>query len=128
MNAKEYLGYSDWRLPNAKELQSIVDYSRQTEATGSAAIDPVFNVTTSQNEAGAVDYPYYWTGTTHGNEGVYVAFGSGLGYMDGEWVDVHGSGTQRSDPKQGDPAAFPTGRGPQGDAIRINNYVRLVRG
>lgn len=32
---------------------------------------------------------------------------------------------QRSDPKTGDPALFPHGRGPQGDVIRIDNYVRL---
>ena len=43
------------------------------------------------------------------------------------YVDVHGSGAQRSDPKTGDPAMFPHGRGPQGDVIRIYNYVRLVR-
>ena len=42
-------------------------------------------------------------------------------------VDVHGAGSQRSDPKAGDPAMFPHGRGPQGDVIRIYNYVRLVR-
>ena len=29
----EYGGYSDWRLPNAKELQSIVDYSRSPQTT-----------------------------------------------------------------------------------------------
>ena len=46
----------------------------------------------------------------------------------GAWVDVPGAGAQRSDPKAGNPAAFPQGRGPQGDAIRIYNYVRLVRG
>ena len=44
-----------------------------------------------------------------------------------EWVDVHGAGAQRSDPKLGDPSAYPHGDGPQGDAIRIYNYVRLVR-
>jgi hypothetical protein len=44
------------------------------------------------------------------------------------YVDVHGAGAQRSDPKAGDPAIFPHGRGPQGDVIRIYNYVRLVRG
>ena len=44
------------------------------------------------------------------------------------YVDVHGAGAQRSDPKAGDPAMFPHGRGPQGDVIRIYNYVRLVRG
>jgi hypothetical protein len=45
----------------------------------------------------------------------------------GGWVDVHGAGAQRSDPKTGNPATYPTGFGPQGDAIRIYNYVRLVR-
>jgi len=40
---------------------------------------------------------------------------------------VHGAGAQRSDPKMGDPADFPSGHGPQGDAIRIYNFVRLVR-
>jgi len=43
------------------------------------------------------------------------------------YVDVHGAGAQRSDPKTGDPALFPHGRGPQGDVIRIRNFVRLVR-
>ena len=42
-------------------------------------------------------------------------------------MDVHGAGCQRSDPKSGDPAAFPHGRGPQGDTIRIYNFVRCVR-
>ena len=50
-----------------------------------------------------------------------------MGYMNGRWIDVHGAGAQRSDPKQGDPADWPTGHGPQGDAIRIYNYVRVVR-
>ena len=133
-NAAGYLGYNDWRLPNAKELQSIVDYSRSPDTTGSAAVDPLFNVTGITNEAGEADYPFYWTGTTHANWsqdsggfGAYVAFGRSLGYMNGAWVDVHGAGSQRSDPKAGDPADYPTGHGPQGDAIRIYNYVRLVR-
>ncbi len=42
-NKENYMGYSDWRLPNAKELQSIVDYSRSPQATNSASIDPIFN-------------------------------------------------------------------------------------
>lgn len=45
-----------------------------------------------------------------------------------KFVDVHGAGAQRSDPKSGDPKQFPRGRGPQGDVIRIFNFVRLVRG
>ena len=133
-NGANYLGHNDWRLPNAKELQSIVDYTRSPDTTGSAAIDPIFTSTQITNEAGQADYPYYWTSTTHessnrlGNAAVYVAFGRAMGYMDGAWQDVHGAGAQRSDPKTGSAADYPQGRCPQGDAIRIDNYIRLVRG
>ena len=47
---------------------------------------------------------------------------------DYHYVDVHGAGAQRSDPKAGDPAMFPHGRGPHGDVIRIKNFARCVRG
>jgi len=49
-------------------------------------------------------------------------------YRDNGDGTVHGAGAQRSDPKQGAPAAFPRGRGPQGDVVRIFNYVRCVCG
>jgi hypothetical protein len=128
----DYAGHSDWRLPDAKELQSIVDYSRSPDTTGSAAIDPVFSSTAIINESGVTDYPFYWSSTTHANmqgggNAAYVAFGRALGYMNGQWIDVHGAGAQRSDPKSGDPGDWPYGHGPQGDAIRINNYARAVR-
>ena len=42
-------------------------------------------------------------------------------------MDVHGAGAQRSDPKTGDASDYEGGRGPQGDVVRIDNYVRLVR-
>ncbi len=127
-------GYSDWRLPDAKELQSIVDYTRSPDQTDSPAIDALFNCTSITNEAGNADYGFYWSSTTHagitdGSEGTfggYVAFGRAMGY-DPDWTDVHGAGAQRSDPKVGDPNDYPTGNGPQGDAIRIYNHVRLVR-
>ncbi len=133
MNDQNYLGYSDWRLPNAKEMQSILDYDRAPDATNSAAIDPIFSTTQIINEAGQTDYPSFWTSTTHvksngsGSSGVYISFGRAMGYMNNTWMDVHGAGAQRSDSKTGDPADYPTGHGPQGDAIRIYNYVRLVR-
>ena len=129
----EYAGHTDWRLPNAKELQSIVDYTRSPSTTSSAAIDPLFNCTQITNEAGDADYACYWTSTTHvswaagheGEQAAYLSFGRAMGYM-GSWMDVHGAGSQRSDPKIGNPDDYPTGHGPQGDAIRILNYVRLV--
>jgi hypothetical protein len=130
----EFAGHSDWRLPNVKELQSIVDYTRSPSTTNSAAIDPLFHCTSIKNEAGKTDYPFYWSSTTHsnwtkkaGNAAAYVSFGRAMGNMDRGWSDVHGAGAQRSDPKSGNPAEFKDGRGPQGDAIRIFNYVRLVR-
>lgn len=134
----EYAGHSDWRLPNAKELQSIVDYTRSPDTTQSAAIDPVFSVTPIRDALGEVNYPFYWSSTTHkrmggGSTAVYVAFGRSQGWMRdfrGQYdlLDVHGAGSQRSDPKAGDPAQFPRGRGPQGDVINIYNLVRPVRG
>ena len=42
-------------------------------------------------------------------------------------MDVHGAGAQRSDPKTGNAGDYPQGHGPQGDVVRINNYVRCVR-
>jgi len=123
-------GNEDWRLPNAKELQSIVDYSRAPDITDSPAIHTIFQTSSIINEAEGKDYPYYWSATTHldgpipEKNAVYIAFGKAMGKMHGSTMDVHGAGSQRSDPKTG----YPMSRGPQGDMIRVKNYVRCVRG
>jgi hypothetical protein len=138
-NAEKYLGHSDWRLPNAKELQSIVDYARAPATTESAAIDPMFTTTTIKDEGGKTNCPFFWTSTTHadsrngGSFAVYLCFGECLGYMQSPTggttlMDAHGAGAQRSDRKTGSVSNYPQGSGPQGDVVRINNYVRLVRG
>jgi hypothetical protein len=129
-------GYTDWRLPSVKELQSIVDYTRAPLVTGTAAIDTrYFQVTTHES--------FYWSSTTivdgppgaNFNKAGYLCFGQAFGYMtnsSGAWVqyDVHGAGAQRADFKNGDPndRKYEHGFGPQGDQVRIFNYVRCVRG
>lgn len=138
MNEAEFLGYSDWRLPNVKELQSIIDYSKSPTTTDSPAIDDMFYCTPIVNCFGEDDYGYFWSSTTHDdtsastieyNAASYVVFGNGMGTMDGEVVDAHGSGSQKSDPKTGDREDYPAPdeNAPQGDEQRVYNMVRLVR-
>lgn len=107
-------GQRGWRLPNVKELQSIVDYTRHAPA-----LDERFLTMTDPKG-------WFWSSTTHGDNirhAAYVCFGPCTS-IDG--VDVHGAGAQRSDPKAGDPSSFGA-LGGQRDEVRIRNYVRCVR-
>ncbi len=47
--------------------------------------------------------------------------------MNGTLMDVHGAGSQRSDPKSGDINDYPDSHGPQGDIRYVYNYARCVR-
>ncbi len=119
-------GHSDWRLPNVKELQSIVDYTRAPISSRvEAAIDPTFSCTPFVNEAGDDDYGYYWSSTsacfTKGQPfyfAWYVAFGRAV---NDQGADFHGAGAVRFDSKTLDVG------GVQGDEERYYNFVRLVR-
>lgn len=69
-----------------------------------------------------------------GTDAAYVAFGEALGYKEGMetgellFLDVHGAGAQRGDPKAGSPDDYPIwGDGPQGDVRRVHNLARCVR-
>ena len=59
--SSQLAGHGDWRLPSAKELQSIVDYTRAPDAADASrrgpAIDPIFSMTDGES--------WFWTGTTH---------------------------------------------------------------
>lgn len=71
MNQANYLGYSDWRLPDAKELQSIVQYEKTTLP---AADTEFFKLTRPDC--------YVWTSSTCGDFpelALYIAFGKAYG-------------------------------------------------
>jgi hypothetical protein len=66
LNVANYAGHNDWRLPNIKQLQSVVDYGRV-----GPAINPIFSNCQSD---------YYWSSTTY------------AGNTDGAWIVGFGSG------------------------------------
>jgi arylsulfatase A-like enzyme len=132
-------GHSDWRLPNAKELHSIIDYTRCPDVTNSPAIDPLFSCTSFNNPEGDPNYGYYWTssplmdGPSPYTDAVYICFGEAQGQMSfppdntPALYDTHGAGATRNDPKETGSGTYPSYFGPQGDILYVNNYVRAVR-
>lgn len=141
-NHQNFLGHHDWRLPNAKELQSIVDYSRAPDAltgigTQGPAIDPIFQITSIPSAFKHPEYPWFWSSTTdsetHSHRfAYYVCFGCAQSVMrdarTGEPINTHGAGAVRSEPKSADGKDWSRGLGPSpSDAVRILNFVRLVR-
>jgi hypothetical protein len=54
LNATNFAGHSDWRLPNVRELMSIIDYGRSNPS-----IDPIFGPT-----SGNTNFVTYWSSTS----------------------------------------------------------------
>jgi hypothetical protein len=64
LNAENFGGYHDWRIPNVKELQSIVDYGKSGPSVAAA-----FNTNCATYETvttqSCTQSDYYWSATTY---------------------------------------------------------------
>ncbi|MEO8601406.1 MAG: DUF1566 domain-containing protein [bacterium] len=75
LNRNSFAGYSDWRLPNRRELESLVDAGRALPA-----IDPIFDNNCTPGctvlECSCTSDKYYWTSSMYHSStpGWYVDF------------------------------------------------------
>ncbi|WED24633.1 DUF1566 domain-containing protein [Vibrio sp. JC009] len=125
----ELAGYSDWRMPNAKELQSIVKYGGETGSW--PAIDTQFFKLSGDNTTS--NPTWVWTNTTQGDfkfSAVYISFSKAFSKKNSsatEYFDWHGAGAQRSDPKSGSPSDYEMASENATDLVMTKNYTLLVR-
>ena len=75
VNAAALCGYSDWRMPTANELHSLVDYS--LSGTGPATIDATYFPNTQAN--------WYWRGD---NDVAVRGYAWGVNFKSGYTINV----------------------------------------
>jgi hypothetical protein len=79
LNGANFAGHNDWRIPNVKELQSIVDYGNSDPAVASA-----FSSGSSSCTVSVASSAGYWssTATTNSSYAWYINFNIGVVYVD----------------------------------------------
>jgi hypothetical protein len=107
-DTQTFAGHNDWPLPNIKQLQILVNFTRLPNTSDSTAIDSMFNAPSIVNRAGAMDYRICWFAITHANRSQtqskhtpFVNFGRAMEFMRDNWVDGHGAGAQRPQGRRG---------------------------
>lgn len=76
LNAIAFAGYTDWRLPNVIEVQSLMDYGIVGDALSIPAISPVFNTGCTPGcsvlTCSCTKYVFFWTSTTTASDRRYA--------------------------------------------------------
>ncbi len=122
-------GYTNWRMPNIKELQSIVKYGGKISSW--PAIDTRYFKLSGDNTIS--DPIWVWSSTTLGDfkyTAAYISFGKAFSKENSsatEYYDWHGAGAQRSDPKAGSPSDYTMSSENATDLVMTKNYTLLVR-
>ncbi len=83
LNAEAYLGYTDWRLPNRKEVHSLTDFSRDDPAL--PLNHPFLNVELVPSSA-------YWSSTTY----AYATFNAWFVWRNSGTVGAYGKSSNYS--------------------------------
>jgi hypothetical protein len=92
LNAAEFAGHTDWRIPNVKELQSIVDYQNPNPSV-EAAFNTNCSTECTVTTCSCTQTNFYWSSTTNadvpsaawpvgfGNGAVFILTKAGLDYV-----------------------------------------------
>jgi hypothetical protein len=116
LNASQFAGHGDWRLPTIRELSAIVDYVDGT----SPAVDAAFHAATCGPNCGDPTSPEcsctqsyaYWSATSVAYDHTYAWFASFDGMPQGSIA----------------PAGTTFGSKPMASSVYHDPYVRAVRG